>query len=536
MSYPPGTLTLKSSKTEKPWDEKRVLQEFKLVNGETFSFNKYGFWIQIYEDKSKKKIIMSSRQTGKTTYNINQIMMLALRKPHSEIVVLVPFEKHAMTFVEILNRRIQASPKIRSLMARPDNRRMKRFKNGSQIDIAILGSSPDGVRGKTAQYLFFDEVALLPEKNVPVAMELSTTFPENAEMIFTGTPLEPENYFTQLFLEGTQNMWVVPCPYCQKNLEPIGMKNIHLDIKAVTCRDCKKPIDVTRGYWKPQNPSATYSSYHISAIMSPANRFHTPEKTGILDRLDSYSEAAFSNEVMGWPSKMGSAVFAESELQNCCKHEGKFLDGIEAAPHLQGRHLIMGIDWAFNDINNSRAISIAALFAYDNTECLECVWVRRFVGPDYHDPEIVLNEIISIASKYGVDVICTDYGVGHKENVRLRLRLMEAGVETQVVEIHYTGSSPFLKHYYKTIYHIDRTSSLSAVVVAMKLKKFSFPPYEYSQRYLKDLLNVNQKRNKSGDLTYVNPGPDDFFHCLNYALLGLKKLLQSFPPPGIFTH
>jgi len=538
LSFPKGTLKLTSEKKQKLWTQERVLREYKLDDGKSLSFDNYDYWKQIYENISPMMVFQCSRQVGKTTFILGQMMIRALEKDHRKISLLVPRKKHADTIVGLMDRRIQLSPYIRPLIGtrgragdkkKKDTSEIKQFKNGSQFDITILENSPDGVQGKTAEFLFFDETQLIPEEHIPVALELAQTF-QNPQIVYAGNPRSPVNYLHKLFQGGSQFEWIVPCPSCKKNQYPLGEANLDLNVEAVICRDCRNPLDVTRGHWEAQNSHASYPSYRISALMSPTNRFRTPGETGILDKMETYPRDKFITNVLGLPTELGDAVITESDLRLCCEENIEFISGLEEAPiFLQGRRLIIAIDWVFNDKNLGSSTTMATLWVINHAERLQCVWAKRFVGPQYHDPESVLKEILSVAKQYRVNLICTDYGMGHKENIRLRKYLK--GTETQVFEIQYAGALPYLNYNAgESLFRINRTRSLSITLDAVKEKKFMFPPWELSQPFLKDLLNVYQERTENDNLKYLHSGPDDFLHCMNYALHGFIKLPNVFFP------
>lgn len=537
MPFPPNTLKedFGENKKETIWTQARSQKVFNLENGDPFSFKNYEFFKQIYEDKSPMKVIQSSRQVGKTTFVLGQMIFRALEHGNRQILLAVPSKVHRDTIVGTMDKRIHSSPVIRSLIGgkehkkdkkKKDNMEIKQFQNGSQISMVILKASPDVVRSKTSEFIFFDETQLISEENIQVTLEVTNTFP-NPETVFTGTPVSPGNSLNNLYLKGNQSEWIVPCTHCGKNRFPLGPPNLDSKVAAIICRDCEKPLDATKGSWEAQNPSALYPSWRISALMRPDIQFRTPGGLGILDKMESMSSNVFYNEVMGLPAKLGDAVITEEDLQSYCDPGLEFMSMPEKDEDWKERIIIISVDWAFNIENETGATTLAALWRYDQTGLMQCLYAKRFLGLKYSNPELILEEILLMAKSWSVKYIFTDYRMGHLENRRLEDRLVADRI-TLLNEIDYTGTSNYLKHFKNSIYHINRTESLSMTLRAVENKKFMFPKWSQSEPYLKDLLNVYQDRSGAGNLVYNNKGQDDFFHCMNYAYHGFIKMRQSF--------
>lgn len=536
MTFPPGTLVehIGENKKKTKWTLTSFLKEFKLPNGELFSFKNYEFWEPIYEDKSPMQVIQSSRQIGKTTYVTGKMTFRAMEQGNRQILLAVPNKIHRDTIVGTLEKRIHNSPVIRSQIGvkenkkdkkKKDNLEIKQFKNNSEISIVIVKASPDVVRSKTSGFIFIDEAQLIiDKKNIHVLLEVSNTFP-NPEIVFTGTPTTPGNNLNKLYLNGTKMEWIVPCAHCGKNRFPLGPLNLDEKVESVICRSCRRPLNVTKGFWEPQNPSALYSSWRISELMRPDIQFRTASGLGILDKMKSRAPDVFYNESLGLPAELGKTIISEAQLKNCCDPTISFIDSLDEEPHLRGLPIVMSIDWALEDKITPGATTISSVWVREPTDRLRCLWVTRFVGLVYYDPDVVLDEIISTAIKFGVNFIWTDHGMGHKENIRLRKRLREANIP--VGEIQYPpGSSANLEYRSNNIYQISRTTSLSTTIIALKEKKFRFPSWEESEPYLHDVLNVYQEKLENKELKYSNSAPDDFFHCLNYTLHGLRKMMM----------
>ncbi|MCK4791106.1 MAG: hypothetical protein KAV87_45655, partial [Desulfobacteraceae bacterium] len=181
------------------------------------------------------------------------------------------------------------------------------------------------------------------------------------------------------------------------------------------------------------------------------------------------------------------------------------------------------IDWAWNNKNGGQSYTIFSLWVFINNKITN-IYTKRFVGPAYHNPESVLNEIARHAKKTGTIFIGTDHGVGHFENIRFRLKVDPI----RVFEIMYAGHYNRLEYNSaEDRYHVGRTESLDHVFAGIQNGRFAFPKLEQSQTFLDDILNVYRETDPTNRrVKYDHEGPDDFLHLMNYAYLVMRKMHQ----------
>ncbi|MBT4419748.1 MAG: hypothetical protein HOC81_06025, partial [Candidatus Marinimicrobia bacterium] len=248
--------------------------------------------------------------------------------------------------------------------------------------------------------------------------------------------------------------------------------------------------------------------------------WRTPANDGVLDKLETYSESTFYQEVLGIPYDTGNLPITEEEIYACCD-DYDFIDPFKPPPHLDKQILFASIDWAWNTNESGQAFTILTITCL-NSGRIEILFAKRFHGPRYHDPDIVLSEVAQICNKLNVKVVGTDFGIGHKEN----FRLCEI-VNARVFEMLYTGSGvesnwdPEAK-----CYKLGKTVVLDLVFNRLKKGLYKFPRQKIIQPFAADILNVyaeydpNWKRLK---YEHAGTGPDDFLHCLAYASLIIEQ-------------
>jgi len=257
--------------------------------------------------------------------------------------------------------------------------------------------------------------------------------------------------------------------------------------------------------------------------MTPTCRWRTEAKDGVLDKFDgpnAYPEYRFLNEVLGLPAETGIAPISTETLYSIA---GDFdIINPENPPEWVIKTRSVGtLDWAWNSKTSGQSFTIFAIWVILNDK-ITCIYAKRFVGPAYHDPQTVLAEIARHTRKTSTVVIGTDFGIGHKENIRLRPLVLP----TEVYEILYTGSSSFLDYNQtEKRYHVGRTESLDHIFAGLHRGLFAVPRLEQSKPFLDDILNVFTETDPTyRRVIYDHDGPDDFLHLMNYARLIFAKM------------
>ena len=496
-----------------------VERVFFTDSGAPFSFKGREYLKPIYNNKRRYLILLASRQAEKSTFIAKDLLMDAMLFSNESLLYATALLKHVDDFCR---RKIDKQFNFNEALADEffgpgtiDNVRDKLFSNGSTISLRAIGSSPESARGIPARKIYFDETQSIQSDNFPIVMESTQSYPDDSAYIFAGTPLTRGNYLSQLYYRSNQNEWIIKCASCNKENQPLGIDHIDENKPFLFCQYCGKKMVAKHGRWVKQNPESTSPGYRICRLMTPTARWLTPAKDGILDKYLVYPEAQFMNEVLGLPWDVGIVPITEEEVYACCE-DYELLDFDNPPAWISGKDTFMAIDWAWSDVQGGQSYTIisVAMMEFDRIKIL---YTKRFVGPKYHDPQTVLNEIAQTVGRFSVKAVGTDYGIGHKENLRLRPMLapvpvVEMMYTNQKSDAHYDGIS-------KT-YSMNRTQSLDLVFSRLSKKRYKFPRKEIIRSFAEDILNVymeydpNYKRVK---YEHAGTGPDDFLHLLNYS-------------------
>lgn len=475
-------------------------------------------------------VLMSSRQAEKSTLAARLCQTdLFLNKDEAILYATVSMN-HVSTFArQKIDKQFDFNQELRRLYLGPNtinNIKLKRYANGSTFFLRPVGQSPESARGPTARKVYFDETQSIPSEHIPIVMEVTQSYPDTSSYGFLGTPLTPQNYLSRLYKESLRYEWIITCNRCFRKNPPLGKDHIDPQKPFLFCVYCGKEMNARHGKWVAMNPdSGKYPGFRISRLMTPNCRWHTPARDGVIDKYYDYTEAQFVNEVLGLPEGAGVQPVTEDELRANCGPDNHWIDPNRPPAWLFNKRVIATIDWAWATEAGGQSYTIFALWIYEHNK-IRCIYAKRQVGPDYRDPDYGLREMVSVFNKCHVSLVGTDYGIGHKENIRLRKKL--SGQKTGVFEFMYAGSTnKAIYNHDENRYHVGRTESLDLVFDRLKQEGYAFPAFEHAEQYLSDVLNVyveydpNWKRKK---YEHAGTGPDDFLHLMNYARLTFEKL------------
>ena len=495
-----------------------VERAFYTDSREPFSFVGREYLIPIYDDERRYLVLLASRQSEKSTFLSKDMLMDAMFNDNDSLLYASALQKHVDDFC---HRKIDKQFNFNGALAEEflgrgtiNNVRDKMLSNGTTIALRAIGTSPESARGIPARKIYFDETQSIQSDNFPIVMESTQSYPDDSAYIFAGTPLTRGNYLSQLYYRSNQNEWIIKCASCNKENQPLGIDHINENKPYLFCQHCGKKMNAQKGRWVPQNPDSTAPGYRICRLMTPTARWTTSAQDGILDKFKVYPETQFMNEVLGLPWDVGVVPITEEEVYACCE-DYEFLDFENPPAWIAGKDTFMSLDWAWSDVQGGQSYTIisVAMIEFDRIKIL---YAKRFVGPKYHDPQTVLNEIAQTVGKFSVKAVGTDYGVGHKENLRLRPML----APVLVVEMMYTNQRSDAHYdWVSKTYSMNRTQSLDLVFSRLSKKRYKFPRREIIKPYAEDILNVymeydpNYKRVK---YEHAGTGPDDFLHLLNY--------------------
>ena len=504
-----------------------ISQLFKTDSGMPFLFIGREYLKAIYNGEFRYLVIVASRQAEKSSLLAKLMLLNATLGFQDSLLYVTAKMSQVAEFVNRkINKQFALSLQLRKFSFGSDSRNNsseKILKNGSSMSFRAVGSNADSARGIPAREIYMDEVQSIDPDSIPVVMECAHTFPTTSKYYFAGTPLSKRNILSRKYAETCQNEWIITCQNCQEKNPPLGIKHIDLSKPYLFCCHCGERMEAMYGEWVAQNPEATKVGFRICRLMTPNATWRTEAYDGILDKYESYPEAQFFNEVLGLPYDQGTVPITEEEiLANCGDHE--FIDVDSPPKTVLQRPSFGAVDWAWSNQDGGQSYTIFAIASL-NIDKIEILYVKRFFGPKYHDPENVLREIAAVSNRWNVDAIATDFGVGHKENLRLT-----GQVNAKVFEMQYVSSDKeWVWDKPTQCFRVGRTVTLDIVFNRLKKQLYKFPKAEFIQPFAEDILNVyieydpNFKRVR---YLHSGSGPDDFLHLLNYLSIVIEQYFK----------
>jgi hypothetical protein len=541
-SCPSEVLEVMMSKMQKVVDlVTRIRQIFRNKEGQLLDFETRPHWKQIYNDKSRYVVLMTSRQIGKSTFQAIRILYEMLANRNASILFANANGKQIKEFrQQSLMPQFLRNPKLmRAAFGKGsiNNAEMMKLKNGSILHLEHIGTSADSARGPSARTIIADEVQDIPRENLDVIMESAASFPLDSKYRFTGTCKDDRNIMYQLFLDTCQNEWIIPCPSCKEDNPPIGMEHLDLEREYLFCSHCKEPIDTLKGRWVAQNPKCKREGFRIPRLID-LNTVWRNSADGILDKYETYSRNKFLNEVMALPSIQGEALITLHELESFCEDRPMMSPDKVPREEIENQAIIAAVDWAYNTKIGGSSHSTISIAKVEHDH-LKMLHMKRFSGPYYdgvNGPDLVLDEIVGLVSAFGVDWVLADHFIGNKENLRLKQR-----IGNRLVEVEYsTGSHPVTLKRDSQRYSIPRTESIDRLFNQLRAGRFTFPNVDASADFLSDILNVYTDYNAEHTRRLYKQkggGSDDFLHLLNFTLIAaIQYFGDKMPWLGKYSY
>ncbi len=495
---------------------------FRNDSGKPFTFDGRSYWFDLYDQPSPYEVIMAARQSEKSSHNAKMMLVDAVTRPEASILYAAPTHDHITEFrSRKIDRPFHYNPSLRRQFLgskQTNNATEKVLSNGASMVFRAIANNPDSVRGISADRIYFDETQLIPSDHIQVAVECAQSFGGKASFCFTGTPTHTRDALVRRFRKTKMYEWLIKCLHCPKYNPPLGWDHIDQAKPYLFCVFCGKELEVPRGEWVATRPDAKLDGYRICRLMTPTCTWHTKANNGVLDHEKTLPAHLFANEVLGLPFDLGSKPITEEELYACCE-DNPMMDPLNLSDYEKQRYLVGAIDWAYNDEKQGSSFTILALAGINHQKRVQIVFVRRYFGPEFHDPQAVLEDITRICNTCNVEIIATDRGVGHKENYRLR----ELLPKTRVVEVQYVGADmPLTLDKVNRCFKVGKTNILNETFNRLKDRGYMFPRKADIEPFAEDILNVTTELDKNfRRVTYKRLGfePDDFLDLC--AFLGI---------------
>ena len=526
------------------------LEACRYLEGKPINFNEQPWVKDILNCSDPWQVWQAGRQVAKSTSLVNLIVAYGCNVPFLRQLYVTPTFKQTTVFSnDRLRPAIFDSPPIKDFFWNrycTDNVLTRSLATPSYIKLAHCFLSADSVRGISSHVLMLDEIQDLHPLIIPVLEETLAAATRNEEIYkmgyadirrYCGTPKGHDTALEDYWKISTQNMWHVPCNHCGTNAKG-GFRewNVLDDEKNIgpeglVCKKCGGDIHVEDGMWVQMFEDREWTGWHISQLMAT-------EPTGwvkwrqILNKQKTYKVHLFHNEVLGVAYDSGTRPITLDQIQGCCKPSYRMED-LETGKN----YAWAGLDWAMREERTSReSFTLFTIYGIMNNR-FQLQFAHRFQGIE-EDPEFTIQFILEKMQEYNVQIIGCDFGVGHKENLRLR-KNMGPGGEMRVLEFQHTSQGAEITwDNDRFCFMLDKARRMENLFEAMKQRWIWFPRWEDEfDPYYKDIYNIYAEYNMSlRKMTYDNREPDDFFQSTLYAWEAMQYFFEwkmSFGRPTV---
>lgn len=514
--------------TEK-YTRTHVAEKLLWLDGKPFRLVDYPFFRGVYDIQVPEIVLKTGRQVAKSTCCANLMLIDSIMIPHFRTLYISPSREQTSKFSNTrLSKIIHYSPLIRNTYVNPklpNNVLLQILANGSEMSLSYADDDPDRVRGITADRELIDEVQdILYDAVIPVVKECMANS-DHGYVIYAGTPKSMENTIEYIWKNSTQSEWIMECEGCGSWQFVDSSKSIGRT--GIVCVKCDKSLNPRKGKWYDFNPRAHVKGFHISQPILPKNNDVPMRWRRILEKLETYSETKFKNEVLGMSDAIGTRYISQEELIELC--DPNYFVRLPLPPGMQKgiRVIAGGVDWG-GGTGSADVVSrtVAWVFGLTHEFKMKTLFFKVFTEDN---PAANVEEVAKIFDECGCQLVVGDAGGGAIANSMLRDRLGQQ----RVTQCQYGGGVGFDKlirwSRQAKRYLVNRTASIDSFMMALKNQEVVFPHVRQMATPIQDILNEYEEMVQAGQQSggrrvwrHAPTAPDDCLHAQIYAWLAMK--------------
>jgi len=508
------------------WAEKRRVMSGDF--GGPYS-TKYHPWCRaLHDSKAMTNSVMKGAQTGVTEVAINQAFYsVDIRK--KDVLYVLPTALNASDFSKArFNTALKNSPYLDALFTDTNSIGLKQ---AGGTNLYIRGSRGDSnLKSIPVSILILDEVDEMDQKQIWLALERLSGHIEKLIWAIS-TPTIPKRGIHKLFLDGTQEHFMFPCPHCGRKIElmwPDSFK-VYGDVVGdpecakshLICSECKKelkhhdkPDFLGKAAWYKRHDADDHRSFYVNQLYSYtvqpreiANAYHR----GLGDDAASVE---FYNSKLGLPFIPIGGVITDEEILAVVRDYSKEM----VRPTDSSRLITMGVDqgkwnhacvvewFTRSDGNDLNAKAFAKL-----------LWEGKVPGDNFSYLDDLMREWQVIHCVVDADPQINDARrFGRRYPGFVTLCRYRSGCTNKEIKVNEDSDVE--------IATVDRTNWLDATMGRIHTGRIEFPRDVSTElkEHLKALTRTYEKdRDGNPKAVYINSGADHFAHALNYAEIAL---------------
>lgn len=488
-------------------NRKQLAEASLQLDGEDFSLKDYPFYNALYEGEWPSTLLMCGRQVGKSVSAAAFSVCESVAVPHFKTLYIAPTLKQTSTFSNTrVSKLVRHSPAIKELMGTvtSDNVFLKVLGNGSELLFNYASDDPDRVRGVSADRVIYDEVQDIDyEAVVPVVNECLANS-KYGFISYMGTPKTQENTIQYIWDNSSQSEWCIKCDSCGKYSFYREVKGVGK--KGILCLHCSSYVNPVNGIWVDMKETYYTKAFHVPQVILPANQEEARWKR-ILNKLDTYSESKFKNEVLGVSDSVGSRLISQDELLRACK------------PWQSPTGFVCGgVDWSGG---GSKGVSRTVSWIFSRNPGGKFICHHYQIYKDMN-PVDAVETIARTFIEKNVTLVIGDAGEGALANSLLTKRLGGK----PVYQLQYGSNSKPLTWNGVDRYLADRTTLIDCFFLDIKQGKIQFLPTAEMREAFDDFLSLYEETMPSGKKVWRHSpnAPDDSLHAAVFSWVACKIL------------
>ena len=520
------------------------------LEGHPFSYDGYELFRPIYDVDAYELLLMTGRQTGKSTTLANFILAECAIVPFFKILFSSPTRGQTQKFSTTrVGKTMAHSPEYRGLYVHPELSQsvfQKIMRNGSELHFSYASDDPDRARGISADRLLSDETQDVHYDSVIPVLRECLSASKYGYIIYAGTPKTMENSMEFLWKRSTQYEWGLRCPGCSKINFIIDEKSIGL--KGPICKKCGHALDVEpnydpqfkkrNGFWVPRQPDKERQGYHIPQPVLPLHARNEHKWSQLVSKMPGgdagYSLSRFKNEVLGVSDALGKRMITREDLNNLCGDYEFDIVGRGQDWRKDIVHVSAGIDWGGGSTvrkgtkSDMEVVSRSSLWIWGMLTGGRLKNLFYKVFPSDH-PVHDIQEIVHYLNLYGVQLTMGDAGEGHVANNAVQEMLGPGKLYQAQYGFH---KKPLIWNGHDR-YLLDRTSVIDAFFLQRVLKKrvlFGRPSLMTTafDDYLSEYEEMTMDGMGRRVWRHAPSEPDDCLHASIFGWLAMMQLAGDY--------
>lgn len=500
----------------------QLAERLFMLDGKSYSLRDYPFMRGIFDIQANEVLLKTGRQVTKSTVCACMLLAEAIAYNHFKILYIAPLREQTSRFSNTrLSKLIYYSPLVRNAYTDSElinNVLLQILKNGSEIALSYAWDDPDRVRSISADHLFIDEVQdIIYDNVIPVVKECMGNS-DYGYTTYAGTPKTMENTIEFLWQRSTKAEWIMKCQNCNTWQYVDSVRSIGKT--GIICVKCGNKLNPREGKWYEFNKGAPIKGFHISQLILPRNNEILERWQRILNKLETYSESRFKNEVLGISDAAGARMLTKEDLESCCEDYFVVFPPVPSVLEDVGR-VVAGVDWSGSGTGISSR-TVVWLWGELPNKRLRTLYFEVF--PQANSARDVAR-VGNILRDFNVSLVACDAGEGAVANSLLRDILGEH----RVVQIQYVGgkaTTSLIKWNQRTNkYTVNRTAAIDTYMLRIKNKGVVFPNSRQMEIPFADMLAEYESiANPEGEVQsriwlHSPTQPDDCLHAQIFGML-----------------